>query len=367
MQARAVIEALVDRRPDLQIVFTFFSQSAEAYAREVGADVATYLPWDLPGTSGRVLDALRPDVVVFTKTEVWPVLTEEAERRDIPTAIIGATVREGAGRLRPLARWAMRSTWVRLSVACAAAEADGLRLLAMGVRPAALHTPGDPSVDAAAERAALADSGATWLAPFRGHGRRNVVAGSTWLEDESRLLPALKSARALEPGLFAIVAPHEPHPLRVTSLVSRLNRDGWRVDTLSNVESSGSAVALDAVVVDRVGVLADLYSVAEVAFVGGGFGARGLHSVLEPAAAGKPVVFGPRHHGSAAAGALIESGGAKIAPDAGVLAEVLGAWLQDDAVRNRAGRCAFGYIENHRGAAGRTAELLDQLMRSELA
>ena len=68
------------------------------------ADVATYLPWDLTGPLSQVLEAVRPDAVLFTKTEVWPTLVAEADRRDIPTGIVAATVPEGAGRMRPLAR-----------------------------------------------------------------------------------------------------------------------------------------------------------------------------------------------------------------------------------------------------------------------
>jgi 3-deoxy-D-manno-octulosonic-acid transferase len=116
------------------------------------------------------------------------------------------------------------------------------------------------------------------------------------------------------------------------------------------------------IVVDRVGVLAELYTVADVAWVGGGFHAAGLHSVLEPAAAGVPVVFGPRHHSSRAAGELLGLGAARAVANVGDARAVLHAWLADASAGATAGGAGHGYIEAHRGAAGRTADLLAGLI-----
>jgi 3-deoxy-D-manno-octulosonic-acid transferase len=89
-----------------------------------------------------------------------------------------------------------------------------------------------------------------------------------------------------------VVAPHEPEPEHVRGLLAALRERGWRSGTLAEAEGGGVG-GLDAVVVDRVGVLAHLYTVGMAAYVGGGFGDDGLHSVLEPAAAALPVAFGP--------------------------------------------------------------------------
>ncbi|MEQ1856514.1 MAG: 3-deoxy-D-manno-octulosonic acid transferase, partial [Longimicrobiales bacterium] len=105
-----------------------------------------------------------------------------------------------------------------------------------------------------------------------------------------------------------------------------------------------------------------LYSVGDVAYVGGGFGRRGLHSVIEPAAAGVPVLFGPHHGRSAAAGALLSVGGALAVADPRELAEAAKRWLLGGALREQASEHAFVYIQGHRGAARRTADLLDPLL-----
>ena len=313
LQAQAVIDALVREDPALQIVFTFFSPSAEAFARRLGADIATYLPWDARGPSAAVLDAMQPDVLVFTKTEVWPVLAAEARRRGIPTAIVGATVPEAAGRMRWLARVVLRPTWAGLRLAAANASADAQRLEVLGVDSVAIETTGDPGIDSAATRAGLTDRDAPWLKPFLDDPCLTVVAGSTWPADEAVLIPALAAVREQLPRLRVVIAPHEPNDAHVKGLLEALRARGYNPGTLGEVEAAGSVGERDAVVVDRVGVLAQLYSIAWVSFVGGGFHDAGLHSVLEPAAAATPVLFGPQHRNARAAGDLIGIDGAKIA------------------------------------------------------
>ena len=363
--AQAVLGAVRARRPSLQVAFTHFSPSAEELANGIGADVAAYLPWDVERPLRRALDALRPDLLVFTKTEVWPVLVDEAVRRGARVALVGAVVPPGAGRLRWPARRLLRSSWTRLSLACAVADADAAALVALGVPAGAVHVTGDPGIDSAIGRLEEADRAAPYLAPFHELPRPTIVAGSTWPEDEAVLIPALAIVRRAVPDVRVVFAPHEPTPDAVGGLLTRLQGLGWKSRSLAAVESRGSPGDAAAVVVDRVGVLAHLYTVADVAYVGGGFGARGLHSVLEPAAAGAPVAFGPRHERAPAAAGLIEAGGARIARDVEALAAILSEWLSGATARHAASGAALAYIERHRGAADRTAALLDALFESQ--
>lgn len=361
LQARAVLEALHRRREDLQAVYTHFSPSAEALARRMPAEHAGYLPWDLPDEMGPVLDAVRPGVMVFTKTEVWPVLVEEAAARGVPVTLVGGTVPPGAGRARWPARVLMRSTWARLSLVAAMTDADAQGFAYLGVDPSAIRVTGDPGIDSAAMRARDADPSAPYLEPFREEPRPTVVAGSVWPADMRVLLPALIQARGTVPAVRAIVAPHEPTVDVVQGLVQSMTAQGWRTETLAWVEEHGAG-GVDAVVVDRVGVLAHLYTVGDVAYVGGGFHDAGLHSVLEPAAARLPVTFGPRHANARAAGDLLVAEGAREAAGADDLADILGTWLADGGSHDYAAQRAFGYIDAHLGAADRTAALLDPLL-----
>ena len=364
LQAGAVIEALRARLPEVQVVLTYFSPSAVAPARQMPVDVSGYLPWDLRSTTGRVLDTLRPELLVFTKTEVWPVLVDEAVRRNVPVALVAGTVSPHAGRMRRPARAFLRGTWRSVAAACAIADADADRLRTLGVPAAAVAVTGDPAIDSAAKRAGAADPAAPHLAPFHADPRPTVIAGSTWPADEDVLLAALVRVRGRVPGVRAVIAPHEPHEEAVDTLLRRLEGSGWSTRTLSGVEAEASAMGVDAVVVDRVGVLAELYTIGDVAYVGGGFHEAGLHSVLEPAAAGRPVVFGPRHERSSAAPGLLDHGAATVVRDAEELAASFALWLGDEAKNDYAGARAFGYIDAHRGAAERTADILTDLLGS---
>jgi 3-deoxy-D-manno-octulosonic-acid transferase len=113
--------------------------------------------------------------------------------------------------------------------------------------------------------------------------------------------------------------------------------------------------------VDRVGILGDLYALADLAYVGGGFGTAGLHSVLEPAAFGAPVLFGPRHANAREAAELVAVGGAFEVSGTPQLAETLRR-LADPAVRQPSGAAARRYVEAGRGAAVRGAEIIEGLV-----
>lgn len=378
-QALAVMRELKGRMPDLQTAYTWFSPSAERFGLGTEADVAGYLPWDLPGPVSRALDALRPSLLVFTKTEVWPTLTREATARGIPVALVAGTLRPGAGRSSGLGRLLLSSSFSALSRVCAVHESDAHALVGLGVDPATLSVTGDPGVDAALERAAAARTESAHLAPFRaligmgqGEGRASrpyehlvLVAGSTWPDDEDWLRRAARGFKA-SPGrsasaavrLTVVLAPHEPTPSRVAELKSAWDRPDRPARTLTEVEAAGALEDATTVVVDRLGVLSQLYTVGDLAYVGGGIGRSGLHSVVEPAACSLPILHGPNHRSSLIAGELLEAGGARVVNDAEELKQAIGLWVEDRAARLEAGRMAREALERHRGASDRTAEAL---------
>jgi 3-deoxy-D-manno-octulosonic-acid transferase len=123
-----------------------------------------------------------------------------------------------------------------------------------------------------------------------------------------------------------------------------------------------AAASADVVIVDRVGVLGDLYALGDMAYVGGGFHAAGLHSVLEPAAFGIPVLFGPRVGGSRDAELLTARGGGVSIDSSGALADQVGRWLTDSGSRADAGARARGLVADGLGAARATYELVRTLL-----
>ena len=364
LQAESVLFELRKLVPDCQIVYTHFSPSAEALSRRLPVDAADYLPYDLPETADRLLTALVPDLLVFAKLDLWPELATRAAARGTAVALVAATVSPGSGRLRWPARALLRTGYAAVAAAGAVAEADAARLARLGVPADHIRVLGDPRFDSAAARVAAVPPDDPLLA--FGGGAPTLVAGSTWPPDEAVLLKAFARIHAARPDARLIVVPHEPTAGHLAALDRRAARSGLPAPVrLSRAEGPVPLLA-----VDRVGVLATLYGGGTMAYVGGGFGRAGLHSVLEPAAWGVPTAFGPRWRNSHDAALLLE-GGAAVALTArsprattGQLVRYWEEWLADEARRAAQGRRARDIVSEGRGAARRSAEMLAGLISS---
>ncbi len=360
LQARAVVEAFRARRPDAQVAYTFFSPSAERFAMTVPADFVDYLPFDFPGDVRRALDLLRPDVLAFSKTDVWPVLTREAKRRGVRLAMLSGTLPPGSSRLTGGARALLAPAYGRLDHVAAISPADAERFGGLGVPAERRSVMGDARFDQVWNRAANVDRGFPHLRAVRAPDRLTLVAGSTWAPDEERLVPAVRTCLDAGEPVRLVLVPHEPTPAHLEETEALLDRHGLAHARLSAVEAG--AAARDVVLVDRVGILGDLYAAGDLAYVGGGFGTAGLHSVLEPAAFGLPVLFGPRHANAREAAGLVEAGAAGSVPDGEALTGHLRTLLSDGAARRAAGARARAYVQEGLGAAERGAAVVEALL-----
>jgi 3-deoxy-D-manno-octulosonic-acid transferase len=358
LQARPVLEIARERAREWQLAYTYFSPSAERFAAGLNVDFRDVLPFDGTGDVRAALRALDPTALVFSKLDVWPTLAREASRRGVPLGLVSATLSPGSTRRRGIAAALLRDAYARLDRVGAISAEDAERLVALGVPATRVTVTGDTRFDQVWARAARADLGSALLAPLRSD-RPTLVAGSTWPADERPLLQAWSSLREQHPDLRLLIAPHEPTPSHLEPI------ERWAMSAKARYArlAAAEAAKADVVVVDRVGVLGDLYAIADVAFVGGGFHAAGLHSVLEPAAFGAPVVFGPRHANSREAGLLLAAGAAASVGDAPSLEVVLGHWLEETAARHTAGDAAREVVRAGLGAAERSYELVASLMR----
>ncbi len=362
LQAESVIQHLRLIRPDCQIVYTHFSPSAEALARRLEVDAADYLPYDLPGAADRLLRALEPDVLVFAKLDLWPELATRAATSGVQVAIVAATVSPGSSRLRWPARTLLHPGYEAVSAAAAISSDDADRLARLGVAPDRIRVLGDPRFDSVAQRVravAPDDPLLRW-----GRGAPTMVAGSTWPADEAILLRAFARLLRRRADARLILVPHEP----TAKHLARLERSVAAAGLPSPVRLSASEPPATLLLVDRVGVLATLYGSGTMAYVGGGFGRAGLHSVLEPAAWSMPVIFGPRWRNSRDAALLLETGAATALGRYSVKAAAAGLerqwenWIDDDRGRQTRGRLAREVVERGMGASGRSATMLADLI-----
>ena len=358
LQARPVLQLMRSRQPATQLAYTHYSPSATQFAASLDVDFHDFLPFDTPADGAIALEALRPTALVFSKLDVWPVLTRAARARGVRLGLISATLARGSSRRSRTATALLRDAYAALDVVGAIDDADADRLVELGVRPSVVSITGDTRYDQVWERAERVNPDAPVLARLKS-SRPTVVAGSTWPADEAVLLPAFLGTRSASAEARMIIAPHEPTVDHLSPIEAWARRESLNVSRLGDLDAASRA---DVIIVDRVGVLGDLYALADVAFVGGGFHDAGLHSVLEPAAFGAPVLFGPRHYNSRDAGLLIARGGAVAVGTEAELIRRLALWLRDASARREAGNLARALVRSGVGAAERSFELVEGLL-----
>lgn len=355
LQALPVIELVRARRPDIQIAYTFYSPSAEEFAKSVKADFTDFLPFDTFDHARAIVSALRPSALIFSKLDIWPALTEHAVAAGVSVGVISATLPASSGRRGVLAHALLGDAYAGIDRVGAIDESDAERLRQQGVRPDRIGVTGDTRYDQVWARS---QRSAPPLVERLRSARPTLVAGSTWPADEEHLLSAWTRIRDKIPDARLIIAPHETSASHLRSI------EDWaraRRLTLARVDAADAAHA-DVVLLDRFGILGDLYALADVAYVGGGFHAAGLHSVLEPAAFGAPVLFGPRNDKSRDAAKLVEAGGGAVVTGAVDLAIRLGDWLGSLPARDVAASAARSTVQNGLGAAERSYELVTALL-----
>ncbi|HVT41329.1 MAG TPA: glycosyltransferase N-terminal domain-containing protein [Gemmatimonadaceae bacterium] len=359
LQAQPVIARLRERRPDLQVAYTFYSPSAKTFAHGLGADFTDYLAFDTAGDADAALTSLRPAALVFSKLDVWPVLVARAAARGVPVGLISATFSAESGRASPLAALVLADAYRALTAVGAVDSLDADRLASLGVPRERVTVTGDSRYDQVWARAIAVDRAGALLAPFAAtRSRPTLVAGSTWPSDLKPLLEAWKDVRPCIPGARLIVAPHEPTGAHLAAIELWAERAGFSLARLGRPAQREA----DVVLVDRTGVLADLYALADIAYVGGGFHSAGLHSVVEPAAFAVPVLVGPRFSSSRDAEALLHRGGAFTARSAAEIAVRTLALFSEPGARAAAGRRAQEVVEAGLGAADRSVALVEGLL-----
>lgn len=351
-QARPVISALERARPDIPVMVTFSSPSGYHFAKkresmESGSiRFIDYLPFDTAANMRSCLERARPRLLVFVKFDVWPNLVWEATARGVPVVLVDATLSASSGRLSLPARWLYREVYRRIDAILAISDEDAQRFRASVPEHASVSVVGDTRFDRVMERWEKRSASAFALPA----GGPTLIAGSTWPPDDERLLPALARLLAEDARLRVVLVPHEPTLAHVAPLVRWAADSGLETRTASDGSLSAPGAAnVRVVIVDVVGVLAEAYRFGDVAYVGGAF-TTGVHSVIEPAIAGLPAVFGPKYDNSFEAIQLVLRGAARSIRSADDAYTALRAWLADDAARAAAGRAARDYVQSQLGA-----------------
>lgn len=338
---------------DYRLVVTCFSPSvASALARYPYKDAALTIPLDSRRQMRRFFDLVQPRGVVFSKFDVWPNAVWEAVRRGVPVALIAGTMHATSSRLRPIARHLLAHVHKYFAVHCCVTEEDAERLRRLAGPTARVVVTGDTRFDQVYARVQEFPSAPLFpnVEQWKGF---TVVAGSTYAEDEKVLLPAFLKLHHEHPQARLVLVPHEPTPSHLRFSEDALRRSGLRWTRLSDAEQGALVAETDVLLVDRIGWLARLYTLGDVAFVGGSFHVR-VHNVMEPAVLAKPVLMGPKMDNAPEAYGLLEREAALRVRDVKTLADAFLALASDVERRRVMGHRGRDFILANLGASERT-------------
>lgn len=360
-----LIKAFRSRHPGIPALVTTVTESgqrAAIQALEGTGCIVAYFPLDVLPFVSRVLAKVNPRLFVFSENEIWPALLFMLEKRGIPAVMVNGRVSEKSIRRFsrvPLFRHALK----RVSVFSLQSRKDYDRFVGFGIDPSRLRFFGNLKVDRALLAAAqlLTPPEVFTLKAWKAKkGGLWIVGGSTHKGEEEALLRALGAL--LDAGIQATLLLAPRHLERLASIESLLKEKRARYTRLGAIGDAGR-FDKDVVLIDRMGTLFSVYSLADVAFVGGSLVPKGGHNILEPLVLGVPMLFGEHTENiSELAQGVLELGLGKRLKDALALEEeLLSLARRPESLKEAASRCR-AFILEHKGALEATTELLCELV-----
>ena len=343
-QGLPVIEEIKQKFPSHKIVVTFFSPSGyEVRKNNAVADVTIYLPLDTSSNAKQFIQLVHPDMVFFIKYEYWPNYLNELKKQEIKTYLISGILRENQAFFKWYGGF-YRNALKTFDYFFVQNENSKKLLQSIGFKN--VKVSGDTRFDRVVsilER----DNSLDFIATFKDN-KITIVIGSSWPKDENLLVEYINKASE---NVKFIIAPHNIKPEQIANLTSqikktRLKYSDYSIETLRKTNLKNYQVFI----IDTVGILTKIYSYADIAYVGGGFGNPGVHNILEPATFGLPVVIGPNYSHFAEATALVNMEGCISIQNQTELNEAFALLLQNEDERLEKGHICSTFVQMNKGA-----------------
>lgn len=338
-QGLPVMEKIRDRYPSHKIVLTFFSPSGyEVRKKNTIADATVYLPLDTRKNAIQFLDAVHPEMVFFIKYEYWPNYLSELKKRHIKTYLISGIFRKNQAFFKWYGAF-YREALDSFNYFFVQNQSSKDLLVSLGKTNASVS--GDTRFDRVAailER----DNYLNFVSEFK-NNELTVVAGSTWPKDEELLVEFINR---YEFPIKFIIAPHNIKSGQIDELQKKINKK-----TILFSEKDGEDLAdFEVFIIDTIGILTKIYSEADIAYVGGGFGNPGVHNILEPATFGVPIVIGPNYSHFAEASALVNMEGCISVSNQTECNDALESLIQNEDIRYEKGHICSTFVKMNKGA-----------------
>ena len=304
-QGLPVIEAIKQQFPNHKIVVTFFSPSGyEVRKNNTVADVTVYLPLDTISNAKKFISLVHPEMAFFIKYEYWPNYLNELKKQQIKTYLISGILRENQAFFKWYGGF-YRNALQTFDYFFVQNESSKKLLQSIGFNN--VKVSGDTRFDRVVsilER----DNSLDFIEQFK-NNKTTIVIGSSWPKDESLLVNYINQS---SDDVKFIIAPHNIKQEQISILKNQIQKKTISYSEKDEMLKQVQRVKLEAFqvfIIDTIGILTKIYSYADIAYVGGGFGNPGVHNILEPATFGVPVVIGPNYSHFAEATALVNMEG----------------------------------------------------------
>ena len=353
--AAPIVKALKVRYPERPIVVTSAAPTDVAHISKVfgGGVVHRCVPFDLPDAVSRFLRRVEPRVAIVMGAEIRPNLLARCRVRAVPVILANVRLSErseaGYRRFLGLFEPALRG----VAAIAVQSEEDARRIAAIGVPREIVDVTGNTKLDVpivASLREEAAALRRTW-----GASRGIWIAASTHPGEEQQVFDAFEQVLERLPGSLLVLVPRHPERFREVAALAR--QRGY--DPAMRSHRPADCNATQVFIGDTIGELIVFYAAADVAFVGGTLVERGGHNMLEPAALGLPVLYGPHVFNFADVGPrLVEAGGAETVRDSASLGRAVVRYLTDADLRHVTGAKGRAFVERNRGAGDRVLALI---------
>jgi 3-deoxy-D-manno-octulosonic-acid transferase len=351
-QAKPIIEEL-KKNKNVNILVTFFSPSGYENSRKYPyADLISYIPFDTVSKARRFISIARPDLAILMRYDIWPNHVWAAKDAGIPSFIVDATMKDKSPRTFPVIKNFHKNLFKDITRILTVSKIDADRFKEFGCSELQIKAVGDTRFDRVHQKSLKAKDQHI-LKKDLFHGKKILVAGSTWYEDEDVLFAAFLKLIKYDKDVILIIAPHEPSLEHLERIENNFagSLETIRFSYMNNYNKE------KVIIVDSIGILLTLYSYADVAFVGGSF-KQNVHNVLEAAVYGIPVLFGPKIETSQEAMELLRRGGGIMIRNKKEAYKQLRILTCNEELKKEKGEISCKYVEENLGA---TKKIMDEI------